>query len=89
MVALLPLIGIAFAVYLMADLPFDTWIRFLGWLALGLLIYAAYGYRHSRLRQAAADPVPSGSDFTRPESRPEEDPRPGDGTDRRGDGGPS
>ena len=69
---LLPIIGVLFAAYLMADLPLDTWIRFLGWLAVGLLIYAAYGYRHSRLRRPA-DPVPSaGATFTRPETRPEE-----------------
>ncbi|GGN06877.1 APA family basic amino acid/polyamine antiporter [Actinoplanes campanulatus] len=49
-VPVLPLIGIAFAVYLMADLPLDTWIRFVGWMAVGLLIYFLYGYRHSRLR---------------------------------------
>ncbi|WP_436519769.1 amino acid permease [Actinoplanes sp. HUAS TT8] len=49
----LPLLGVAFAIYLMSDLPFDTWIRFVVWLAVGLIIYAAYGYRHSRVRLAA------------------------------------
>ena len=34
----------------MADLPIETWLRFLAWLAAGLLIYALYGRRHSRLR---------------------------------------
>jgi basic amino acid/polyamine antiporter, APA family len=48
-----PLIGIALCVYLMAQLPLTTWIRFSGWLALGMLIYVLYGYRHSRLRRAA------------------------------------
>jgi APA family basic amino acid/polyamine antiporter len=48
-----PLIGIAFAVDLMTDLPLTTWIRFVGWLAAGMLIYAGYGYRNSRLRQEA------------------------------------
>ncbi|MFI5493756.1 amino acid permease [Actinoplanes sp. NPDC051859] len=47
----LPLLGVAFAVYLMTDLPWDTWVRFVGWLALGLIIYFAYGYRNSRLRR--------------------------------------
>lgn len=47
---LLPLLGIAFAVYLMADLPLETWIRFVIWLAIGMVIYAVYGYRHSKLR---------------------------------------
>jgi APA family basic amino acid/polyamine antiporter len=46
-----PLIGVAFAVYLMTDLPLATWIRFVIWLAVGIAIYAAYGYRHSRLRR--------------------------------------
>jgi APA family basic amino acid/polyamine antiporter len=53
-----PVIGIAFAVYLMTDLPLATWIRFVIWLAVGLLIYAAYGYSHSRLRRGlGAAPV--------------------------------
>ncbi|MEU4622676.1 amino acid permease [Actinoplanes sp. NPDC023801] len=46
----LPLLGVAFAVYLMTDLPLDTWLRFMLWMAAGLLIYFLYGYRHSRLR---------------------------------------
>ncbi|GIE74820.1 amino acid transporter [Actinoplanes philippinensis] len=60
----LPLIGVAFAVYLMTDLPWDTWLRFVAWLAVGLVIYFAYGHRHSRLRTAPAtdpDAVPSTS----------------------------
>jgi APA family basic amino acid/polyamine antiporter len=46
-----PLLGVAFAVYLMSDLPLATWIRFVIWLAIGMAIYALYGYRHSRLRR--------------------------------------
>ena len=48
----LPIIGIAFAVYLMTDLPLSTWIRFVIWLAIGMLIYGFYGYRNSRVRRA-------------------------------------
>ncbi|WP_033342483.1 amino acid permease [Catenuloplanes japonicus] len=47
----LPLLGIAFAVYLMSDLPASTWLRFVLWLLAGIVIYALYGYRHSRLRE--------------------------------------
>ncbi len=47
-----PLLGVVFAVYLMKDLPLATWIRFVAWLAVGMLIYAFYGYRNSRLRMA-------------------------------------
>ncbi len=37
--------------YLMFQLPRITWQRFGIWLLLGLIIYALYGWRHSRLRQ--------------------------------------
>ena len=33
----------------MITLPTETWIRFIGWMALGIVIYFAYGYRRSRL----------------------------------------
>ena len=33
--------------YLMAHLPFDTWIRFLVWCAFGCLVYFGYSYQHS------------------------------------------
>ncbi|WP_414645756.1 amino acid permease [Bradyrhizobium sp. 27S5] len=38
------------SLFLMFGLPLDTWIRLAVWLVIGLLIYAAYGRRHSRLR---------------------------------------
>ena len=45
----------------MANLSIETWIRFLVWLVLGLLVYATYGYRHSRVRgRATAERVPLG-----------------------------
>jgi APA family basic amino acid/polyamine antiporter len=50
----LPVIGVAFAVYLMSDLPLATWIRFVVWLAIGLIIYWLYGYKNSRLRKDVA-----------------------------------
>src|SRR4051794_19151563 len=46
----LPILGVAFAVYLMSDLPWETWVRFVVWLVIGIAIYAFYGYRNSRLR---------------------------------------
>lgn len=49
-----PLIGIAFCVYLMAQLPGVTWVRFLIRLIVGLIIYFSYSRRHSRARLEAA-----------------------------------
>jgi APA family basic amino acid/polyamine antiporter len=37
-------------VVLMAGLPALTWIRFILWLAAGLVIYFVYGMRRSRLK---------------------------------------
>jgi basic amino acid/polyamine antiporter, APA family len=42
----------------MLNLSIETWIRFLAWLLLGLVVYAVYGYRHSRMRDRAAAEVP-------------------------------
>ena len=48
-------IGIVLGLYLITGLPLATYIRFVGWLVLGLVIYLAYGYSHSRLRHHYAD----------------------------------
>jgi APA family basic amino acid/polyamine antiporter len=53
LVPLLPLASVAGCLYLMAALPWDTWVRFLVWLAIGLVIYFAYGIRHSRVQRGA------------------------------------
>jgi APA family basic amino acid/polyamine antiporter len=46
-----PAIGILLCLYLMASLPFTTWVRFGVWILVGLVIYFAYGRRHSLLQQ--------------------------------------
>jgi APA family basic amino acid/polyamine antiporter len=52
-----PVLSALACLYLMLNLSIETWLRFLAWLAIGLAIYAAYGYRHSRLRPAARETV--------------------------------
>lgn len=51
-VPILPIVTVASCVGLMASLKVDTWLRFLVWLALGFVVYFAYGYRHSRLNKS-------------------------------------
>ena len=48
-VPLVPILGIVSCFYLMLGLPWITWIRFAGWLMIGLLIYIFYGRNNSRL----------------------------------------
>ena len=59
LVPFVPLMGIFSCIYLMLGLPKDTWIRLFAWMALGLVIYFAYGIRKSRQRpNLAAPPEP-------------------------------
>ncbi len=45
-----PILAVVSCIALMTSLAPNTWGRLAVWLALGALVYAAYGYRHSRLR---------------------------------------
>jgi hypothetical protein len=44
-----PLLGVASCAYLMAQLPWLTWVRFMIWLFIGLVIYFLYGAKQSDL----------------------------------------
>ena len=48
-VPVLPVISAALSVYLMLNLPATTWLRFVIWIAIGLVIYYFYGFRNSKL----------------------------------------
>ena len=47
----LPLVSIAFCLYLIVSLPLLTKVRFVAWLLLGAAIYFLYSIRHSRVRR--------------------------------------
>jgi APA family basic amino acid/polyamine antiporter len=57
-----PLLGTVFCLAQMASLPFQTWVRLVVWLAIGMVIYFGYGRRHAaavrdgRIAVAAIDP---------------------------------
>lgn len=52
--SLLPVIGILINLYLMSELGASNWIIFILWLAIGLILYFAYGYKNSKLNQQSA-----------------------------------
>ncbi|WP_436762071.1 amino acid permease [Streptosporangium sp. V21-05] len=51
LVPLVPVLSVLACLYLMLNLPVETWLRFVTWMLLGILIYFGYGYRHSRLSE--------------------------------------
>ena len=52
--SLIPILGILTNLYLMTELGVSNWLVFVGWLAIGLLIYFLYGYRKSKLARQPA-----------------------------------
>jgi APA family basic amino acid/polyamine antiporter len=53
-VPVVPILGMLCCLALMVGLGLITWLRLLIWLALGLVIYFAYGQRHSVVRKQSA-----------------------------------
>lgn len=52
----LPIVSAVACIGIMLFLPLDTWLRFLVWMALGVVVYFAYGRRHSRLATEPDEP---------------------------------
>ena len=50
LVPVVPVLGIALCLLLMFSLPAANWWRLIAWLGIGLVIYFAYGQKHSTLR---------------------------------------
>jgi APA family basic amino acid/polyamine antiporter len=46
-----PILGVLTSLGVMATLPRDTWLRLIGWMAIGLVIYFTYGRYHSKMNQ--------------------------------------
>ncbi|MGL6029818.1 MAG: amino acid permease C-terminal domain-containing protein, partial [Legionella sp.] len=47
-----PVLGMISCGYLIANLPWITLLRFIAWMAVGLVIYFVYSYKHSVLNKA-------------------------------------
>jgi amino acid transporter len=52
--SLIPVLGLLSCFYLMTQLGYLNWIRFLVWLVIGLVIYFTYSYKHSVLGKEKA-----------------------------------
>src|ERR1017187_80880 len=48
--SLIPTLGLASCFYLMTELGYTNWMRFVIWLAVGLIIYFLYSRHHSKLK---------------------------------------
>ncbi|MFF0446576.1 amino acid permease [Streptomyces sp. NPDC004609] len=46
----LPMASVAASLWLMLNLPTETWIRFGIWMLIGVAVYYLYGRKHSRIR---------------------------------------
>lgn len=51
LVPFVPIAGIVVCLYLMYSLPSESWLRLLGWMGLGVLIYFVYGKSRSKLNK--------------------------------------
>lgn len=45
-----PIMGIAVSLLMMISLGWETWVRLIIWLAIGVLIYFSYSHKHSRVQ---------------------------------------
>ncbi|MDR3765185.1 MAG: amino acid permease [Acidobacteriota bacterium] len=54
LVPFVPIMGIVVSLLMMVFLPWETWLRMVVWLIIGMVIYFTYGRHHSRVQAAAA-----------------------------------
>jgi APA family basic amino acid/polyamine antiporter len=48
---IIPLLGVASCIFLITGLPGITWLRFIIWLIIGLVVFFTYSFKHSLLHQ--------------------------------------
>lgn len=56
-----PIISIVFCIALIAGLNWQTWLRFIAWFAIGMVLYFIYSRRHSQLESQQPDAEVAGS----------------------------
>ncbi|MCE0768276.1 amino acid permease [Pseudonocardia kujensis] len=59
LVPFVPILSVLACVWLMLNLSVETWLRFIGWMIVGFVVYFLYGRSHSRLgRRQEQDATP-------------------------------
>lgn len=56
-VPVLPIVSVLASLWLMLNLPAETWLRFAVWMVIGFFVYFLYGRTHSRLARQQRTPV--------------------------------
>jgi APA family basic amino acid/polyamine antiporter len=72
LVPIVPILSVLASVWLMLNLQAATWLRFVVWMAVGLVVYFTYSMRHSRLARGE----PSAHDRQREREQERERERP-------------
>jgi len=49
---LIPVLGLLCCMYLMIEIPANSWMVFLCWMGAGLIVYFLFGYKNSKLNKA-------------------------------------
>ncbi|MCE3550166.1 amino acid permease [Pseudonocardia sp. RS11V-5] len=57
LVPLIPILSVLACLWLMLNLSVETWLRFIGWMIVGFVVYFWYGRSHSRLGRRQAEGV--------------------------------
>jgi APA family basic amino acid/polyamine antiporter len=52
LVPFVPIMGMLVSLLMMVFLPWETWLRMIIWLAIGMVIYFTYGRHHSKVQMA-------------------------------------
>jgi APA family basic amino acid/polyamine antiporter len=86
-----PILSVLACLWLMINLTAITWVRFLIWMALGVVVYFLYGRRHSLVQRRAGDGLELTQEEIKATWRAERDSGwvDGHGPDRRASAGPA